>query len=347
MIHLERYFQKNQIPDITYIGIGSACIRDSKPENMQQFPPWLESEYRNSTKTFCLVNIDPKFEYPYLLTQLLPIEEDELSSSPDGLFRVFKTDRLECIYINDKLEYYDYVDGKYIVNDLAVKTLDTINQLVMNNSKLLISGVYTGSSNNILEQYFNNKYSQTNGYAYNTFITYNFMDDRYGSCMVDLTCNFPLIDYQSNQIVKIELIVEYLDLETIKSIYGVNIFGLEQKIINWSINKLKQFPNIEMYLFRNYLNHNYQPSMDWTVQFSAFRSIDFSDYTNYDTNITNMLELIYSTYLPYINILKSSGVDTEMLFKCIQSIPSNSTNIYTWISEYTRLINSIAEKHVK
>ena len=230
-----------------------------------------------------MINIDPKFESPYLLTQLLPIEEDEINSSLDGLFKVFKTDRLECIYINEALEHCNFVNGKYIVNDLNIKPLDTINCLVMNNSKLLISGIYTGISNNILEQHFNTKYSQTHGYAYNTFITYNFMDDKYGSCMVDLTTNYPLIDFLTNQIVKIDLIVENLDLETIKDIYGSNIFGLEQKIINWSINKLKQLPNIEIYLYRNYLNRNYNPSMDWTVQMSVFKNIDISK------SITQML----------------------------------------------------------
>jgi hypothetical protein len=347
MIHLEEYFQKNQIPDIIYIGIGSACIRDYKPENMQQFPPWLESEYRNSSKTFCLINIDPKFESPYLLTQLLPIEEDELKSSSDGIFKVFKTDRLECIYINEALHYYDFVDGKYVVNDLKVKTLDTINQLVMNNSKLLISGIYTGSSNNILEQYFCAKYSETHWYAYNTFITYNFMDDKYGSCMVDLTSNYPLVDYSTNQIVKIDGIVENLDLETIKSIYGPNIYGLEQKIINLSINKLKELSNIEIYLYRNYLNRNYQSSMDCVIQMSVFADINFSDYTNYDANITYMIKLICITYLPYVNILKSNFIDINAINQCFNSIPSDPAKIYFWNSEYTKAINQIYQKHLK
>jgi len=347
MIHLERYFQNNQIADITYIGIGSACVRDSKPENMQQFPPWLESEYRNSNKTFCLINIDPTFESPYLLTQLLPIEEDEINSSLDGLFKVFKTNRLECIYINEALEYYDFVNSKYIVNSLNIKQLDTINCLVMDNSKLLISGIYTGISNDILEQHFSTKYSETHGYSYNTFITYNFMDDNYGSCMVDLTTNYPLIDFTTNQIVKLDLIVQNLDLETIKDIYGSNIFGLEQKTINWSINKLKQLPNIEIYLYRNYLNRNYRQSMEWTAQMSVFKNIDITSYDNFETNISYMIELIIQNYLPYVRLISSSGIDIETINQCFYSIPSNPTNIYTWNSEYTNAINQIAQKHLK
>jgi len=347
MIHLERYFKSNQsrIPDITYIGIGSACVRDSNPENMQQFPPWLESEYKNSDKTFCLINIDPRFEYPYLLTQMLPIEEDESSSSSDGLFKVFKMDRLICIYINEALEYHNFVDNEYIVNELAVQSLDVINNLVMANSKLLISGLYTGMSNDILENYFNSKY--LNSHKFNTHITYNFMEDGYGSCMVDLTTNYPLVDYQSNQIVKLNLIIEIVDLETIKSIYGQNIYGLEQKIINWSIYKLKQLPNIEMFLYRNYINRNFQPIMDCTIQISAFKGMDMLDYVNFETNTIKMVELINLTYLPYVSILQSSGIDVINLFEFIISIPLNPTIIYTWISEYTNLLNSIAEKYLK
>ncbi len=347
MIHLEKYFKNNQIqiPDITYIGIGSAYIRDSKPENMQQFPPWLESEYTNSNKTFCLINIDPRFESPYLLTLMLPIEEDSSASTPDGLFKVFKTDRLTCIYINEALEYYDWVDNKYIVSEQTVQPLDIINQLIMDSSKLLISGVYTGVSNDILEQYFRSKYSHI--HTFNTLITYNFMDDGHGSCMVDLTSNYPLVDYQLNQIVKIDLIVENLDFHIIKSIYGPNIYGLDQKIINWSINKLKQLPNLEMYLFRNYINRNYQQAMKWTSENSVFNSIDLLDYSNADKTINQMIELINLTYLPYVNILKSNGIDTTVLIKLIRSIESNKSNIYCWISEYTKLINSIAEKHLK
>ena len=32
---------KEYMSDIIYIAIGSTVIRDTKPENMQQFPPWL------------------------------------------------------------------------------------------------------------------------------------------------------------------------------------------------------------------------------------------------------------------------------------------------------------------
>ncbi len=382
MIHLERYFNNNKIPDITYIGIGSACVRDSKPENMQQFPPWLETQYTNSNKTFCLINIDPKFESPYLLTHMLPIQEDEKTSSPDGLFKVFETDRLVCIYINEAFDYYNWVDNTVI--EKVVQPLDIINNLVMSKSKLLICGVYTGASNDILEKYFKSKYSCTD--LFDRCITYNFMDDGYGSCMVDLTTNFPLIDYQINQIVKLDLIIKNLDLETIKCIYGSNIYGLEQKIINWSINKLKQLPNIEMYLYRNYLNRNFQPIMEPYLKISAFADMNLLDYDNFDTNINKMLELIIFTYYPYINILKLNGIETSDIFESIHSITTSSpqggfvcfskqtspqpkvpegggfvpfrvpsvcfskqtsTNIYTWISNYTRLINLIAEKHLK
>ena len=173
------------------------------------------------------------------------------------------------------------------------------------------------------------------------------MDDNYGSCMVDLTSNYPLIDYQSNQILKIDQIVEKLDLETIKDIYGTNIFGLEKKIINSSIHKLKQLPDLEFYLYRNYLNRNYLQSMDWAIQMSVFKDINFKDFVDYEANISNMLELINLTYRPYINILKESNILITRLEECFNSIPIDCKKIYSWISEYTKAANEIIEIHLK
>ena len=57
------------IYDITYIGIGSAVIRDTKPENRQQFPPFIEYIYNTTNYKIHIINIDLNFEKPYFLTQ--------------------------------------------------------------------------------------------------------------------------------------------------------------------------------------------------------------------------------------------------------------------------------------
>ncbi len=61
--------------------------------------------------------------------------------------------------------------------------------------------------------------------------------------------------------------------------------------------------------------------MDYTIQISAFKDMDLSNYVNFKTNIIKMLELINLTYLPYVSILQSSGIDISNLCESIQSIP--------------------------
>ena len=58
---------QNEPTEITYIGIGSASIRDFCQENMQQFPPFLQKIYSDTNKKIRIINIDTKFETELLL----------------------------------------------------------------------------------------------------------------------------------------------------------------------------------------------------------------------------------------------------------------------------------------
>ena len=355
MDQLEKYFlSKVQIPDIVYIGIGSACIRDSNPENMQQFPPWLESEYNNSNKTFCIINIDPRFESPYLLTQRLPVELDE--SISNDLFKLFVTDRLECIYVNEQFKYVKWDDEKKAetIDCIGINPLDIINQLVMNSSKLLISGNYTGVSNDLLEKYFFELYVDIP--IYSTNITYNFMNDNHGSCMVNLLENFPLIDYSLNQLVKIENIIQitHLDYLTIKNIYGNNIFGLDNKIIHFSLNKLKSLLHLELFLYRNYLHRSYGEHMIWALKKSSFCDLDICDYVNFDSISLKMRELIYENYIEYLLLLsnienKTNETNDEIIqtIEYLQSIPSDPNQIYVWTNNFSKSLRKLDQIYLE
>lgn len=335
MEQLEDYFRsKVQIPDIIYIGIGSACVRDSKPENMQQFPPWLESEYYNTNKTFCIINIDPRFESPYLLTQRLPIILDEEISSDS--FELFITDRLECIYINDSLAFttWDNESKCQIINESGIKTLHIINELVMQSDRLLISGIYTGESNSILDDYFSKLYSSNSKYSTN--LTYNFMNDSYGSCMVNLLENYPLVDYSTNQIIKVENSLNKTH------IYKNRIIGFEKKLSEFAIGKLKSLLNLEIFLYRNYLNKSYGQHMDWTIKNSSFKDINILDYTNFELSSFKMRELIYNNYIDYLLALTNIDIkpNNEIIqtISYLQSIPSDPVQIYTWISDFSKVL---------
>ena len=94
-----------------------------------------------------------------------------------------------------------------------------------------------------------------------------------------------------------------------KIFYGQNIYGLEQKIINWSINKLKQLPNLEMYLYRNYLNCNFHSTMEWAIEKSSFKGMNLSDYSNSEKTINQMLEIINLTLPPASTLPPPSGMD--------------------------------------
>ena len=151
---------KEYMSDIIYIAIGSATIRDIKPKNMQQFPPWLEKIWSTTNLTITLINIDTRFEQPYTLIKHLNLikTSEELD--------VYEQQRLDCIYINYTFDY---------TNDLHF--LDELNRLVIDKNKLLICGDYTGRSNSIMENHFIDLYEseQKYNYGYLTNITYNFM----------------------------------------------------------------------------------------------------------------------------------------------------------------------------
>lgn len=338
------YLSKESVPDITWIGIGSACVRDSNPENMQQFPPWISSEFSKSGSdlTCCLINIDPKFESPLLLPQLYP-ELKEIWVSPDLTVRVFSSGRLECIYVGVGLEYYEFVNGDYKIQENSLAPLDTINKLVMSNSKLLVSGIFTGMSNDLLDKYFTNLYSSS--HTYTTNITYNFMNDLYGSCMVSLLENYPLIDWNSKQIIKPELLVQTIGPEIIteiRKIFDGQINGLELKLQGLAISQLKNLLNCEGYLYRNYLNKSFQDHMKLAHSRSKFSSINF-DYFD-PSNLDLMRDLMYKTYSPYIQVLKSIKSDDknlDLLDILIHTIPSDPKQIYEWTNSYSKILNLI------
>jgi hypothetical protein len=246
----------NIIYDITYIGIGSAVIRDTTPENRQQFPPFIENIYNNTDCTIHVINIDPNFENPYFLTQYFS-DLEKLSDT------IFTKNRLKITYISD---YVDIVD-----NIVSFNWFETLNNIIMDNNKLLICGNYTGYSCNIIENKFKKHYENTiYEDKFNKYIIYDFLNININSCMCNLLENFPIINLKNFTIVKINNI----DLNNFMEIYEKTIEidnSYKNKIEEFIINKFYEFINYNHYVYRNLKNDNYNENIINSIQFSIFK----------------------------------------------------------------------------
>ena len=319
---------KEYISDIIYIAIGSTVIRDTKPKNMQQFPPWLEKIWSTTNLTITLINIDTRFEQPYTLIKHLNL----IKTSED----VYEQQRLDCIYINYTFDY---------TNDLCF--LDELNRLVIDKNKLLICGDYTGRSNSIMENHFINLYEseQKYNYGYLTNITYNFMvDDSLNTCVINLLKNFPLIDLDSHKIIKLSNI-NTENLETIIETYS-GVLNFKEKMIIKLILILNNISDNELYLYRNYINKNININKKiW--ENSIFNDIDITDYTDYSIKIDNMKNKIIIYCLELIKGLEKFIDCTEFDYakQILQSIPTDKQAIYFYINDYIKTIRILVNKY--
>jgi hypothetical protein len=336
-----KYIKKKEfIADIVYVGIGSALIRDSNKENMQQFPPWLENIWRTTNLSITLINIDIKFERPYLLTSYLNLNKNY--SEDDKDIEIYRKKRLECIYVNTILDY-NTENGK-VGTDIIY--LDELNKMAIDNNNILICGDYTGRSNNILELYFCKLYENSNKYSYGylTKITYNFMSDLFGSCMVNLIKNFPLIDIDNKQVIKLSN-TSPSNLNALIEIYR-NFPNFEEKLINIIFIILKSMSDTELYLYRNYLNKNYQEYMNTVCIQSILNTVDISDYSNFENTRDSIKNKIIIFCLELINTLKQYIDKDEFneIENIIISMPIDSKLIYSFCNEYLVSINKLKSK---
>lgn len=333
---LEYIKKKDFLPDIIYIAIGSAVLRDFEPKNRQQFPPWLEDIWKKNNVSITLINIDKEFENPYFLPSFLNLIK---TYEEDKIIDVYEHNRLECIYLNSEINYYNI----YSTTDTDIIYFDELNRLVLDNDKLLICGDYTGLSNNILESYFYKLYKESNKYfyRYTTKITYNFMLDLIGSCDVDLYENYPLIDINSRQIIKFTNI----NVENIESFIEVykDILNFKEKIVHVILNYLQSISNCELYLFRNYLNKNYQENMKYYLDKSIINNINILDYSDFKNTKKIIKNKIIEYLLQLIKALKQY-IDYNIfdeIINIIISLPEDAKQIYTFCDEYSKCINKL------
>ena len=243
----------NDTYDIVYVGIGSAVVRDTDPMNRQQFPPFLESIYKNTNLRIHVINIDPKFEKPYFLTQYF---NDLKKISND-------------VYIKDRLQV-TYIDSNVYILEEDFALFDELNRYIMDNNKILICGNYTGYPVDTIENTFYDKYKNTQyNNKFNDYITYNFYDTDTNGCMCDLIENFPIIDLKNKKIVKLNNITSntFLDIYNVLMTIDESYINKMKKIVLYNFNNFIDFNH---YIFRNLKNNNRNDTLIKSIPKSIF-----------------------------------------------------------------------------
>jgi hypothetical protein len=301
--------------DITWIGIGSAVIRDTEPQNMQQFPPFIEYIYKNTNLNIRIINFDPVFEQPYFLTQyfnnLIKIDNN-----------VYAKNRLEIIYINEEIN----------ITEEYIYILDQINRIIMDQNNLLICGIFTGDSCEQVENNFQKLYNDTSYSEYfNTNISYNFTNGTHTGCYCNLLENFPIIE--NNKIIKLNNIKPELIFNKYYEINN-NLIALDKfkKII---INEFKFQMNLNHYVFRNLKNNNLTVSVKNSLILSIFNNITI----DISIHFKNYLIIYYNIFN---EIYQCSDDDLIIFAYLINNL--DIENDYEWYNKMIKLINLYIKK---
>jgi hypothetical protein len=313
---------KNYPADITYIAIGSAFLRDTEPHNMQQFPPFLQDIYNNTTYSIRIINIDINFETPYLLPSFMSDLHPESE-------HIFSKTRLQCIYYKIMLECKktdDGIDG--------ITFLDEINKIIMNQSNILIVGEYTGEPSSLKDNIFKQRYKDTiYELLYKDKICYDFTNDGYGGCHCNVLENYPIFNLESKKIIKLNIIEDNSLIETFLTNIDNEIITNKIKLI--VVNNFKAFINKNHYVFRNLKNKNLHSSVLAMIQNSIFINIDI---TNYTTNeVIQIFKNELNCYKQYIEInFNNIYQDFVYLIDIIEIYDD-----YEWSKDFNLLANKI------
>ena len=300
--------------NITWVGIGSAVIRNTNPENMQQLPPFIENLYNNSNVSIRLINFDPKFENPYFLTKYY-----------NNLSHIESTYEIDIYTINN-----NKLDIIYINQEYNIEFLNEINKIIMDQNNILICGIFTGESSDILEIHFQKLYDNTIYQdLYNKYVTYNFISNN-GGCYCNLIENFPIIE--GNQIIKLnsikpELIyTKYIEISN----NPIAISKFKQIIIN----EFKYLININHFVFRNVKNNDINKSVLYSLQFSIFNNININDIDNLYIVFKNFLILYYNIF----EKIFMCSIDNLIIFNDLINT-LDTDDIYGWYNKIIKIIN--------
>jgi len=296
--------------DITYIAIGCAFVRDSKPENLQQFPPFLQNIYNKNNFRIRLLLIDIKFERPYFLKNY--IENLNIVSNDE-----FYKNNLEIFYLENNFDY-------------NLDNLDMINKIIMEQNNMLIFADYTGRCNSILENYFYEEYKGTKYESiFKENITYDFTNDEYGGCMTNLLENYPLIE--DKKLIKINNLSDedFLDFISKNKLNDEILLKIKCKIKK----KLKNFTDIDCVCYRNLVKNNLS---DYVVDL-----ISKSIFKNNSYNENNLNEIMINRLYFYKKVIEIFLDDTkiEEFNNIIDSFGKEEN--YKWLDRLRAVLKNI------
>lgn len=340
---------KNDPYDITYLAIGSAVYRGTEPSERQQYPPFMEHLYNQTQYSIRLINIDMQFEESLFLLSYIPnltkISENEHVSINNNTSNIKK---ISIIYVTYQLNLFKINNNNLEIEDL--EWLDNINKLIMEQNNMLIVGNYIGTGNNKFEMHFETLYKNTiYEQLFSQLITYDFTVDGYGGCMCNLLENYPLIDFNKKQLIKLDNRLEELHKYVFDYIDNELVINKLKFIFQYTIY---DFIDSNHYIYRNCMKDNFQPHMITYMQKTIFNKINIDNYkkeeliTIFDkeelitifqhalNNIKYFIELVY-------NIKKENY---EQLTDLIDNI--HTYDIYNWSQNLKSLIKIIISNHI-
>jgi hypothetical protein len=110
---------------------------------------------------------------------------------------------------------------------------------------------------------------------------------------------------------------------------------------------LNNISDNELYLYRNYINKNYQEHMKKIWEKSIFNDIDITDYTDHSIKIDNMKNKIIVYCLELIKGLEKYIDSTEFDYvkQILQLIPTDKQAVYFYINDYIKTIRILVNKY--
>jgi hypothetical protein len=250
--------------DITYLGIGSANVRNTNlPSDRQQYPPFLEEIYNKTNKKIRLINIDLKFEEPKYLTKYF-------NNLKDNSVNTYSDNSVNTYSINSVNTYSDRLDIIYYIGEFLFDKimLDKINKIIMDQNKILILCDFTGRGLHDIELYFYNYYKNCEYHIkYSQLICYDFIYDKENTCVTNLLKNFPII--KDNKIIKINFGDTKYFLKMFEENKEYTILFQKKYII-----EIQKFIELNLYIYRNLINKNLLEDVIIKKQISIFKTTD-------------------------------------------------------------------------
>lgn len=201
----------------------------------------------------------------------------------------------------------------------------------MDQNNIMFICDFTGRGLNDYELHFYNLYEKTEyKNKFNEQICYDFNYENTNTCSLDLTKNYPI--FKNNKIIKINYYNKIDFLELINK--NIEYKNLIKKKFN---KKLKDFIDMNMYVYRNIINNNLTDHVVTNLKNSIFNNLNNQDSNYLKEKIKETLHIEYNEI---ILVLYNNNIN----FKFNEII--NLFDIkdpYFICNQFTKFINTLNE----